>query len=344
MMLLQPVRVAVLTTSYPRHPDDHAGRFVADAVDRLRATGVEVDVVGPGAFPDFGLGAGDGVLANARRRPWLAPPLLASMALAARRAARGADLVHAHWLPPGGAAALAGRPLVVTLHGSDIELARRAPRLARTVLGRARVVIAVSKALAEEGRALGARDVRVIPNGVELPPEIAPEAAPPEILYAGRLAPEKGVEELAAAATGLPLVVAGDGPLRSLFPGALGFVPRPELERLYSRAAVVVCPSRREGFGVTCAEALAHGRPVVAGAVGGLLDLVVEGETGLLVPPRDPAALRAALERLLADPELRRRMGARGREWVARLCSWERVTDLTLAAYRDATAGSRRRS
>src|SRR5213079_747321 len=115
-------------------------------------------------------------------------------------------------------------------------------------------------------------------------------------LFAGRLSPEKGIDELVAATTGMNLVVAGDGPLRESVPGALGFVPHDELERLYARAAVVACPSRREGFGVVCAEAMAHGRPVVACAVGGLLDLVVDGKTGLLVPPRDPDALRAALQ------------------------------------------------
>ena len=64
---------------------------------------------------------------------------------------------------------------------------------------------------------------------------------------------------------------------------------------------------------MACAEAMAHGRPVVASAVGGLLDLVEDGVTGLLVPPGDVAALRSALERLLADPELRARLGAAAR-------------------------------
>jgi glycosyltransferase involved in cell wall biosynthesis len=69
--------------------------------------------------------------------------------------------------------------------------------------------------------------------------------------------------------------------------------------------------------------------------VGGLEDLVVDGETGLLVPPRDPPALRAALERLLADRELRRRLGAAARTRARTKFSWERVTDLTLGAYAD---------
>jgi glycosyltransferase involved in cell wall biosynthesis len=195
-------------------------------------------------------------------------------------------------------------------------------------------VIAASTALAESARALGAGEVRVIPSGVDLPAEVGAEARPPEVLYAGRLSAEKGIEELVEATAGIPLVVAGDGPLRGRVPGALGFVPHDELQWLYGRAAVVACPSRREGFGVTCLEAMAHARPVVATAVGGLRDLVVDGETGLLVEPRDPRALRAAIERLLADPELRQRLGAAGRDRAREHFSWDAVTAATVAAYR----------
>jgi glycosyltransferase involved in cell wall biosynthesis len=325
----------VLTTSYPRYPGDVVGRFVADAVEHVRRRGVDVNVVGPEQFRGFGLTFGYGVLGNLRRRPWLAlfvPALLASFV----RAARGvdADLLHAHWLPSGWVAARTGKPYVVQVWGTDVELARRAPSLAQRVLRGARLVIAASAALAESAQALGAADVRVIPTGVDLPPEVGEEATPPEVLYAGRLSPEKGVEDLVEAAAGMKLVVAGDGPLRAGVPAALGFVPHDELDRLYARAAVVACPSRREGFGVACLEAMAHARPVVATGVGGLLDLVVDGETGLVVPPRDPAALRAALERLLADGELRRRLGAAGRERARERFSWDVVTDATVAAYR----------
>ena len=80
---------------------------------------------------------------------------------------------------------------------------------------------------------------------------------------------------------------------------------------------------------------MAHGRPVVAGAVGGLLDLVVDGETGLLVPPGDVGALRAALRRLLDDEELRHRLGAAARKRAEEQLSWERTTDLTLAVYEE---------
>jgi glycosyltransferase involved in cell wall biosynthesis len=328
------MRVAVLTTSYPRHSGDSVGRFVAGSVEHVRERGVEVEVVGPEQFRHYGIAYGHGMIGNLRRKPWLAlllPLLLASFVRAARRA--DADLIHAHWLPAGWVAARTGRPYVVQVWGTDMELARRAPALARRVLGGARLVIAASNELAESARELGARDVRIIPSGVDLPAEIGDEAHPPELLYAGRLSAEKGVLELVEAAEGLPLVIAGDGPLRERVPGARGFVPHDELQRLYDRAAVVVCPSRREGFGVACLEAMAHGRPVVATRVGGLRDLVVDGKTGLLVPPRDVQALRAALERLLADPELRRRLGAAGRTRAAERFSWASATDATLAAY-----------
>jgi len=330
------VKIVILTTSYPRDDDDYAGRFVAGAVERLHERGVEVELLAPGrGFRDFGLAYGSGVVHNLRQRPWLAPPAFASVARAVRRAGASADLVHAHWLAGGVAASLSGRPFVVTLHGTGasgwLDEANPPRLLARLGLERARAVIAVSTPLAEAARRHGARDVEVIPNGIDLPAEIGAAAEPAEVLYVGRLAAEKGIEDLAAASDGLNLVVAGDGPMRPRVPGALGFLPHAEVQALYARAAVVVCPSRSEGFGLVCAEAMAHGRAVVATSVGGLPDLVRDGETGLLVPPGDRAALRAAVDRLLADRDLRRRLGAAARGHVAAYCAWDRVTDATLA-------------
>jgi glycosyltransferase involved in cell wall biosynthesis len=333
------VRVTVLTTSYPRSAEDVAGRFVADAVAGLRSAGVDVDVVSPLSFHHFGIAYGHGVVGNLRRRPWLGlllPAMLASFTRAARRASRNADLVHAHWLPAGFIAARTGRPFVVQLWGTDVELARRAPRLARRILRRARLAICASNELAEAATELGARAVRVIPSGVDVPETVAEPDEPPHILYAGRLSPEKGVLELVEAARGMPLVVAGDGPLRDRVPETLGFVSHDRLLGLYERAAVVACPSHREGYGVVCAEAMAYGRPVVASAVGGLRDLVVDGQTGLLVAPGDVPALRGALERLLGDADLRRRLGVAARERARELFSWERAVAQTVTAYSDA--------
>jgi glycosyltransferase involved in cell wall biosynthesis len=344
-------RVVHLTTSYPRHAEDFAGRFVADVVEGLERNGLDVSVLAPAgdvgvhlhhlAYRDFGLAYGGGLVHNLKRRPWLAPLLLLSMIRAVRRTAGRDDVVHAHWLAAGAVCVLARRPFVLTLHGSgtagrfaDLELARRFPRLFGAIVRRARVVICVSAALGEAARACGARDVRVIPNGVRIPASVVPEAEPAEVLFAGRLSPEKGIEELVAATAGMNLVVAGDGPLRHLVPNGLGFVPHDELERLYDRAAVVVLPSYREGLPLCVIEAMAHGRPVVATNVGGIPELVEDGVTGLLVEPGDVNGLRAAVERLLADPRLRRRMGRAGRERIIERCSLEAVTAATLDVYR----------
>ncbi len=339
------MKVVVLTTSWPRHEREFAGRFVADAVERLRERGVEVEVLAPGAgYRDFGLAYGEGMAANLRRRPWAVPLLLLSMWRAVRRAARSADLVHAHWLLTSAVARFAGRPFVVTLHGSirfarfsDVELARRRPRLVRLLLRPAAAVVCVSEELAAAMRGAGIEPV-VIPNGVRVPDEVGPPAEPPEVLYVGRLSPEKNVDTLVEAVGDLNLVVAGDGPLRGLVPQALGAVPHAEVERLLERASVLVAPCEREGFGVAAAEAMAFGRPVVAAAGGALLELVSDGKTGLLVPPRDPAALRAAVERLLAEPELRERLGGAAREQARERFGWDFVIERTLDVYRAALA------
>ena len=337
----QPLRVAVFTTSYPRHADDFAGRFVSDAVHCLRERGVQVDVVAPGVYRLYGLDFdGGGMVRAVKRRPWLAPLLALSMIRTLRRAARNADLVHVHWLAGAVVARLATRkPFVVTIHGTisggildDFKLTQRFPRLVRFLLKRARGVICVSTALGESVAACGVPNV-VIPNGIAIPAEAGLETEPLEVFYTGRLSPEKGIAELVAATQGMNLVVSGDGPLRSLVPGALGFISREELHRRFARAAVVVCPSISEGFGVVCAEAMAHGKPVVASAVGGLCGLVDDERTGLLVPPGDVEALRAAIQRLLDDPELRIRLGAAARRKITGMCGWDSVTQRTLEAY-----------
>ena len=107
------MKIVVLTTSYPRFPGDAAGLFVADAVERVRERGVAVEVVSPADVPHFGIAYGAGVAGNLRAAPWklaLLPAFVGGPSLAARRAARDADLVHAHWLPPGLAALGAASP------------------------------------------------------------------------------------------------------------------------------------------------------------------------------------------------------------------------------------------
>jgi glycosyltransferase involved in cell wall biosynthesis len=333
------MKVVVLTTSYPRAPDDVAGNFVRDAVEHLRAAGLQVEVVSPASFRHFGIAYGHGIAGNVRRRPWkvlLLPLFLASYARAARRAARDADVVHAHWLPSALPALATRKPFVVQVWGTDVELLRRFPWMFGWLLRRARLALCPSRALAS---ALpGDTEKVLVTPGVEIPEEVAEPAEPPHVLFLGRLSEEKGILELVEATDGIPRVVVGDGPLRDRVPDAIGFVPKADLPGYFERAAVVACPSRREGYGVVAREAMAHGRPVVVSAVGGLLDAVEDGVTGVSVPARDPAALRTALERLLADEPLRRRIGAAARAAAQERFSWDAATEATVRAYRDALA------
>jgi len=328
------MKVVALATSYPRDANDVAGRFVADAVEAVRAQGVDVDVVSPARFRHFGIAYGAGVAQNLRAAPWklaLMPAFLAEYARAARAAARDADLVHAHWIQSGIAARATGKPYVLQVWGTDVELARRAPALVRPLVRGAREVIAASTYLADEARALGARDVHVVPYGVDLPEEVRPPDDPPHVLFAGRLSEEKGVLEFVEATEGLPRVIVGDGPLRARVPDAVGFAAPSELGGYYERAAVVCVPSRREGYGLAAREAMAYGRPLVASRVGGLVDL--EGQGVVLVPPRDPAGLRGALERLLGDAAERERLGTLARETAASLFSHERCARSLIEIY-----------
>ena len=232
---------------------------------------------------------------------------------------------------------MTGKPFVVQVWGTDVELAERVPWLARPLLRRARLVLAASTFLADEApRSLGAREVRVMPNGVEIPAEVGEPEEPPHVLFVGRLSEEKGILEFLAATEGLPRVIVGDGPLRRLVTEAAGFVPHDQLGGYYERAAVVCVPSRREGYGVVAREAMAFGRPVVATAVGGLVDAVEDGETGLLVPPGDPDALRDAIARLLGDRELSRRLGAAARERTGRELRFDATTAALIAIYDEA--------
>ena len=331
------MKVVVLTTSYPRSDSDVAGRFVADAVRGVRELGVDASVVSPADFYDFGLAYRDGIAQNLRRSPWklaLVPGFLASYARAARSAAAGADLVHAHWIPSALAALPSGRPYVLQVWGTDVELARRAPTVVRPLLRRARLVLAASSFLAGEADALGARDVRVIPFGVEVPVDPGEPQSPPHVLFAGRLSEEKGILEFLEATEGLPRVIVGDGPLRDRASEAVGFVPPAELGAFYRRAAVVCAPSRREGYGLAAREAMAYGRPVVVTRTGGLLDL--RGDGVVSVEPRDPAALRAALERLLADDAERARRGSAAARTAAAEFSLAAASEALVAAYRAA--------
>ena len=192
--------------------------------------------------------------------------------------------MHAHWLPPGSRRSRPG-PFVLQLWGTDVELARRAPWAFRWLVRRARLAIVASEyrpmlrelALATCASSRAASRFRRR-SGAR---RSAARALWPPLA-------REGIHFLAATER-LPRVIVGAGPVD--VPEAVGFVPHTELGPYYERAAVVCVPSRREGYGVVAREAMAHGRPVVATAVGGLVDV-----TGVLVPPDDVARLREVLE------------------------------------------------
>ncbi|MEU3031803.1 glycosyltransferase family 4 protein [Streptomyces incarnatus] len=205
----------------------------------------------------------------------------------------------------------------------------------------------------------GVPRVRLWPRGVDtvrfrpdrrdeaLRRELAPGG---ELLvgYVGRLAPEKHVELLAGvtALDGVRLVVVGDGPshahLTEALPGAafLGRRTGDELARIFASLDVFAHTGPFETFCQTVQEAMASGVPVVAPAVGGPLDLVHHGRTGLLVPPRDAEAVRDAVRCLAEDPARRGAFGAAARALVEGR-TWAAVGDRLIGHYEDVLAGRR---
>jgi glycosyltransferase involved in cell wall biosynthesis len=203
--------------------------------------------------------------------------------------------------------------------------------------------------------------VSIVPCGVDLTTftsegEVAPRTAPHRIVSVGRLVPRKGFDVAIAALAALPdteLVIAG-GPgsgdldndeearrLRGIADRAgvsdrvrmPGQVSRKDMPALLRSADAVVCTPWYEPFGIVPLEAMACGVPVVASAVGGLIDTVIHGVTGLHVPPRDPKALANALRRLVPDASLCEAYGVAGCDRVRARYSWDRVAADTVRAY-----------
>ncbi|MFJ3442155.1 glycosyltransferase family 4 protein [Streptomyces sp. NPDC086081] len=232
-------------------------------------------------------------------------------------------------------------------------------RRIRSVHGAADLTLAPSSAALNDLVSHGVPRVELWPRGVDterfrpdrrdeaLRRELAPDG---ELIvgYVGRLAPEKHVELLAGVCglDGVRVVVVGDGPsrpgLEQVLPGAvfLGRRTGDDLARIFASFDVFAHTGPFETFCQTVQEAMASGLPVVAPAAGGPLDLVAHGHTGLLVPPRDPAALRDAVRALAADPGLRAAFGAAGRATVEGR-TWAAVGDRLIGHYTDVLAGRR---
>jgi glycosyltransferase involved in cell wall biosynthesis len=200
-----------------------------------------------------------------------------------------------------------------------------------------------------------------VPNGIDVDrfPQVdrAGRPGPPLVVCVGRFTPVKRQRDLVDAAALLRargvearLAFAGAGPLQDAVRGQVaglalgdrvvfhGALAPAAVKDLLAEADVACMPSSQEGMPGAVLEAMASGLPVVGTDVNGIADGVADGETGVLVAPGDPAALAAALERLLADPALRHTLGAAGRRRVADELSLDRMVAATLAVFRGLVA------
>jgi glycosyltransferase involved in cell wall biosynthesis len=396
--------VVMVATSYPRFPGDGVGSFMEPIAKGIAARGHEVHLVAPwhpaitrgkiedGVFFHFFqyapvrslniFGYAEAMQADTRLRgsTWMVAPLaMAAGWFKAWRVAtkKRATVMHGHWVVPGGviAARAAGRrPLVISLHGSDVFVAERsgvARRAAAAAFHRAGWVTACSDDLRDRAIAIGADRARTetVPYGVDVA-RFAPDPAvrstvrstlgvgnAPVVAAAGRLVAKKGFEylidavrTLAPRVPGIRLTIAGDGDLREALAaraaGApvtlLGRQTQDDVAALLAAADVVAVPSIRDdagnvdGLPNVALEALASATPVVGTTAGGLPQAIEDGVNGRLVAERDAAALAGAIADLLAHPDRAREMGRTARARVERDFGWARVAERFELAYRRA--------
>lgn len=193
--------------------------------------------------------------------------------------------------------------------------------------------------------------VEVIYNGVDCDAIAQSQQDDGYALYLGRLSSEKGVKTLLAAheaiSGSVELRIAGTGPLeqalKSTYPKAryLGHLAGEALKDSIRRAAVIVAPSEwLENCPMSILEAMAFGKPVIASNIGGIPELVADGETGLLFPAENEAALRDCLLRLMRDPDLRKRFGAAARRRAEARFSLSQHNQALLGLYREVLEGA----
>lgn len=347
------LRILFVTHAYPRFAEDGAGSFLHRLAVSLRAGGCELRVLAPSGeglppaseidhipvrrfrYAPRGMESlaytgsmAEQVLGSLRGKGALAG-LLAAGSVAVHRTIDDfrPDIVHAHWWFPAGVLALAGvgsTPLVTTLHGSDVRLARRVKfvhPLFRRVMSRSDAVTSVSAWLAGEARAMApAARLTVAPMPADtalFTPENV-ERLNGRFLFVGRLNAQKGLGDLLEALEWTPphitLDVVGSGadaPALHAQAERMGVatrvnwlagVTRQQLPAIYRRAQAIVMPARNEGLGLVAVEAQLCRTPVIAYRSGGLPDIVNPEWGGILVTPGDTRALAEAMVRVDGEP------------------------------------------
>lgn len=282
------------------------------------------------------------------------------------------DVIHVHWPFPHGlmgqvARWISGKPLVIMSHGAEFSLARRKkwviPFL-RQSLRSADLRIANSADTARMVTECCDSPCHVLPYGTTVSAaDVAAEpGSKPRVLFTGRLIERKGIEYLLQAVPSIlsrvdaDFVITGDGDQRERLEALsnelglsnvvnfMGFVSKEELAQEYSKCDVWVNPGivdswgDAEGLGIGSIEAYSYFKPVVASRVGGIPDTVRDGETGYLVPEKNPAALANAISDLLTHPDKCKRFGHAGFLFAKERFSWTRIVRELENLYSTATS------
>jgi glycosyltransferase involved in cell wall biosynthesis len=268
------------------------------------------------------------------------------------------------------ASKILGIPMVFSFHGAELLLANKFPfvsTILRWLTPEARNVTANSSFTLGLVRKIYPGTLTVIPYGLTIeakPPKPRPEGEIPQLLFVGRLDERKGLRYLLEALTlileqqpvGLRVVGKGilETEIKSLSHALgldkvvnfLGFVSKEELADEYASCDIFVLPAivdskgDTEGLGIVMIEALAHEKPVIASAVGGISDVIRSGVTGLLVPEKDPYALATAILKVLADPNLAQQLGRQGLQDVQVRFGWSRIVPLWQEVFNSALANT----
>ena len=289
------------------------------------------------------------------------------------------EVLHVHWPFPHGVMALlpawlGGVKIVSSCHGAEFALAasgKLSTRLHAFCLRKSDAITANSAHTAKLIADMSRETAEIIPWGATVTIEPGAAESPSEcplLLFSGRLIERKGVNFLLRAMPFIlaqrkvRLVITGDGHCRATWEELArelglgeavtfaGFVSNEELSSLFRACSIYVHPAiydsrgDTEGLGVVLVEALANRKPVVASAVGGIVDVIKDGETGLLVREKDPEAIAKAVLHLLENPNYAKQLGEQGCAYAMSYFNWDRIIDQYEEIYQRCVLSGARRS